>query len=225
MGALPVIRFLDSRNKELDKIPPEFISALTRDGWEIHEAVAGEFAMLWARWSEARFYSQAIQERGFKLEFVDEKLDLKLKLVMDWDSASLGGDRRIWLSATTFQTAYFWRSADESDRYSSRLIDVAIQLYNIVRPSFGWIDFNHGLITNHEDIDQGRLPALYWVNMFGPGLVKRLGNEWIKKAPGWKTISLSDGGLLYALSPGIGLTSQHLDTNRVKSYFNIERVR
>ena len=90
---------------------------------------------------------------------------------------------------------------------------------------FGWIDFDYGSHTNFEDIENLRLPALYWATYLGPSYVRRIGQSKIINAPAWKVIPLIDGGYLYMTSPTPGLADIHVDTEEVKKYFGIEYVR
>jgi hypothetical protein len=225
MSHVPHIRFLDSHRADFETLPSELIQALQGDGWSMKVAKVGDHSMLWRAWSIAAFEAGAVRERGLEIELMDQALDLSLRLVTNWEHELLGGDKRIWLNVTTYQTGFFWGNDIDSERYSNRLLKIAIKLYDVFQPSFGWVDFNYGVFTDHEDVEEARLPALYWANLFGPRWVNRLGKVWLKSAPGWKTELLSDGGMLYALAPGLGLTSKHVDTDLVSEYFNNAKVR
>lgn len=145
--------------------------------------------------------------------------------IIAWDVPELGGPGRCFIWTSNDNKPYFWDKEKKPPRYSRFFLDIGKGLYAILQPTFGWIEYNlEWLPTKHEDIENLRLPALYWANFFGPAYVNRL-REKILNAPAWSIEELPDGGLLYVLSSCPGLCDDHVPIEAVQVHFGVERVR
>jgi hypothetical protein len=142
-----------------------------------------------------------------------------------WGEQHLGATSRAYIRTSTINTAGFWREGYDNSYYSSFFLDIGKKLYQLVKPSFGWIDQYHGWTTTHEDIESFNLRMLYWANFFGPKFVQKLGRDRILNAPAWRIEELVDGGILYLLAPHLGLTDEQVPLESVKEYFGLESVR
>jgi len=150
---------------------------------------------------------------------------LEIRQYLVWGSLKMGKEERAWICSSTDNTPYFWRAEYNPRSYSRFFLDIGKGLYEVLRPSFGWIDFDYGLRTTHEDIEALRLPVIYWANFFGPAYVNRIGRAHILRAPAWAIEELSDGGLLYVLASCPGLESDHVSVEAVRTHFGVKQVR
>jgi hypothetical protein len=143
-----------------------------------------------------------------------------------WDVPELGGKGRCYVCTSNNNEPYFWDPDRDPERYARFYLDIGKGLYTILQPTFGWIEWDlEWLPTKHEDIENLRLPALYWANFFGPPYVRKLGRDKILKAPAWRIEELPDGGLLYILASSPGWCKEHVSLEEVRAYFGVERVR
>lgn len=143
-----------------------------------------------------------------------------------WDVPDLGGSGRCYICTSNNNRPYFWDEEKNPPRHSRFFLDVGKGLYAILRPTFGWIEYNYEwLPTTHEDIEDLKLPALYWANFFGPAYMNKIGRDKILSAPAWTIEELSDGGVLYVLASSPGLAEDHVPIERVKAHFGVDRVR
>ena len=149
---------------------------------------------------------------------------LEILQQLAWGKQQMGTNNRAYVRTSTLDTR-FWRSEYDNTRFCALLLDIAKGLYDILWPTFGWIDLYYGWTTTHEDIEATNLRMLYWANFFGSRLVERLGRDRILSAPAWHVDELTDGGLLYLLAPHLGLTDEHVSIEDVKEYWSVENVR
>jgi hypothetical protein len=148
---------------------------------------------------------------------------LEIRQHIAWDSPE--GEKEAWICTTTDNTPYFWHTEKNPSRYSRFYLDIGKELYKVLRPSFGWIDFDYGLRTTHEDLRALNLPTLYWANFFGPEYVDKIGKSKILGAPAWKIEQLDEGGILYVLSSCPGLADDHVPIESVQAHFGVKNVR
>jgi hypothetical protein len=225
MSTYPNIVFLDSKTPVTEDTLATIIGAMLRQGFKItQKRIHGT----WQEWNSDNIsltLADAIRLKQLALRYINPELEFEILQELNWNADDLGRDNRIWIQTYTFDTAYFWNSVDISERYSEILLEMGIELYNILRPAFGWIDFNYGIFTTHEDVESVRLPALYWANFFGPRFVDSLGRGRIESAPKWKIKQLPDGGYLYILSSGLGLSGDTVSAESVKAAFGVDKVR
>lgn len=217
--------FLDSNTTINANSLKLIIDVVVRLGFKVGEIKIHDILYEWSAETLASILASALREKQIALQYIYSELNFEIYQEIRWDSDELGGKNRAWIDTHTFNTAYLWKSVKESEMHSRLLLTIGIELYNILNPTFGWIDFNFGIFTTHEDVELVNLPALYWANFFGPRFVDKLGKQKLESAPGWKLEQLSDGGYLYVLSSGLGLSSDDVSSEKVKEIFGVEKVR
>lgn len=156
---------------------------------------------------------------------------LPLSFEIGWSVSDTGKVRQACLSAASHHTVGFTSKESDPELHAGRLLYLANNLYQLVRPPYGWIErlptwnpLKAGY-TTWEDVEELKLPHLYWANFFGPAYVEKVGKEFLKQAPGWKCEELDDGGLLYVLTPSLAGTGPVAVVREVQSYFGVEHVR
>jgi len=225
MSASLDLLFLDSSTLgdpiTMERIVQVFLST----GFSIEEFEINKQAVTWEKepGSMRRLLTLANEVRDCYFLAWNAEWRLEIRQHIAWDSPK--GQKEAWIRTTTDNTPYFWYAEKNPARYSRFYLDISKALYEILRPTFGWIDFDYGLFTTHEDIEALRLPKLYWANFFGPAYVHRLGRSHILHAPAWTIEELNDGGILYVLSSCPGLADDHVPIESVKAHFGVENVR
>lgn len=123
-----------------------------------------------------------------------------------WGESWLDEVNRSWLSITTYYTGFFTHDEGDSKHYSGLLLDLAMKLYEVLLPSFGWIDISDPAgHTSFEDVEQLALPRPYWATFLGPAYVTKYGEMALDATFGGTKRLLPDGGLLYVLSESLAL--------------------
>ncbi len=174
---------------------------------------------------KSEILSYAYQKQELTFTAYNPQWRFEIRQQIAWGLQNMGGEHRAWIRSLTDNTPYFWNQSYNPARYSRFFLDLCKGIYEVVQPSFGWIDFDGGLFTTHPDIEGLQLPALYWANFFGPSYVKKLTRDRILNAPAWAIEELVDGGLLYLLGTSPGLSAAHVPIEAVKAYFGVETVR
>lgn len=227
MSASLQIVFLDSdyigHPRSLEDVLQTFIGA----GFAIEELQVGRRTINKEEYAQQVSDMLALAYNLMELSFraFHPTWHLELYQQVGWGLPNLGGEKRAWVRTSTDNTPYFWRPEYNPELYSRRFLDLGKRLYSVVHPSFGWIDFDYGLLTTHQDIEALRLPVLYWANFFGPSYTAKIGRGKIAAAPNWRVEELLDGGLLYLIASSPGLASQTIPSEQVQAYFGVERVR
>jgi len=217
--------FLDSKTPINAHGLELIIDAISQLGFKVVQAKIRDTHYEWSAENMASILASASREKQLTLRYVNPELNFEISQEIIWSEEELGGNNRAWIDTYTFATAYFWNSVETSETYSELLLAIGLELYNILNPTFGWIDFNFGIFTTHEDIESVKLPVLYWANFFGPRYVDKLGKARIESAPSWKVEQLADGGYLYVLSSGLGLSRYDVSSEKIKAIFGVEKVR
>ncbi len=225
MSASLDILFLDSHTLGDSKTIERVVQVFLGMGFSIEEFEVNNQPVVWEREAECMRKLLALAHKARDCYFLvwNAEWRLEIRQRIAWDSPK--GEKEAWICATTDNTPYFWRMEYNPQRYSRFFLDIGKGLYEVLRPSFGWIDFDYGLRTTHEDIEALELPTLYWANFFGPAYVKKIGRERILSAPAWRIEELPDGGLLYVLASCPGWADDHVPVERVKAHFGVEKVR
>ena len=225
MSASLDIFFLDSHTLGDPITLERVVQALMGIDFSIEEFKVNNQAIAWEREPESmrRLLTLAHQARNCYFLAWNAEWRLEIRQHIAWDSPK--GIKEAWIRTTTDNTPYFWRAEYNPARYSRFFLDIGKRLYEVLRPTFGWIDFDYGLRTTHEDIEALELPTLYWANFFGPAYVDKIGRDKILSAPAWAIEELPDGGLLYVLASCPGLADDHVSVESVKAHFGIESVR
>lgn len=221
------IRFLDSRTLGRGVGTEDVVRVFLSMGFTILEFEVEGHVQQWPK--ERRIAVQFLQaaDRAMRFGFRawHEQCDLEVRQSTAW---SLPGGRSVpwaWIVTRTDNTPYFWRPEYSPAEYSRLFVNLGKELYGAILPSFGWIDFDYGLRTTHEDIESLELPALYWANFFGVRYVEKIGRDRIETAPGCRIEELPDGGLLMVLASGPGLSDDHASTTAVGAHFGVLNVR
>lgn len=217
--------FLDSKTPINADSLKLIIDATVRLGFKVVETKIRDTLYEWSAQNTESILDNASREKQLALRYVNSELNFEIYQEIIWSAEELGGNNRAWIDTYTFGTAYFWNSIEESEKYSGLLLAIGIELYNILHPTFGWIDFNFGIFTAHEDIESVNLPVLYWANFFGPRFIDKIGKQRIESAPNWKLEKLADDGYLYVLSSGLGLSRDEVPSGNIKLIFGVEKVR
>lgn len=219
--------FLDSERLGKPGSIEQIIHAFVDLGFEVEQLRISSGNEQQERYVQGRrqIVELAYNVKGLSFQAFNSKWQLEVYQQIDWGVSKLGDEKRAWIRTVTDNTPYFWRAKYDPARYSRFFLDIGRSLYQIVSPSFGWVDFDHGLQTTHEDIESLELPTLYWANFFGPPYVARIGREKIMSAPAWSIEELPDHGLLYVLSSCPGLADDHVPPDDVKNHFGVAQVR
>ncbi len=121
-------------------------------------------------------------------------------------------------AAITFsQTADFVNSAP-ADALATGLLAMACHLYPHFRPKYGWVDEYGWNLPEGKALASPNPRFLFWANFFGPEIVKGVGLDFLKGAPGWSVVDLEDGGLLYVANESYE-SWWHDDQTVVLDYF------
>ncbi|MFO3796005.1 MAG: hypothetical protein ACK8QZ_01805 [Anaerolineales bacterium] len=227
MSASLHIVFLDSqylgKPKSLEQVVQVFIDA----DFEIDRFEIEGSNISWEEYTQKpeAMMSLAYEVKELSFRAFNPKWRFEILEQIGWGIMKLGGERRAWIRTVTDNTPYFWRAEYNPASYSRFFLDIGKSLYEVLRPTFGWIDFDYGLRTTHEHIEALELPVLYWANFFGPAYVDKIGRDKILTAPAWAIEELSDDGILYVLASCPGLETDHVPVEKVKAHFSVENVR
>jgi len=227
MSASLHLLFLDSQHLGKPQSLEQVIQLFVNAGFEISQLKIENKIMSWEEYAQepAKIMKLAYDAKELSFLAFNSEWSLEILQQIGWGIAKLGGERRAWIRTITDNTPYFWRTEYNPARYSRFFLDIGKRLYEILRPTFGWSDFDYGLRTTHEDIEALQLPVIYWANFFGPAYVDKIGRDKILSAPVWRIEELPDGGLLYVLASCPGLADDHVSVEGVKAHFGIESVR
>lgn len=227
MSASLHILFLDSEHIGKPKSLEQVVQVFLDFGFEIDQFTIENKDVSWEEYAQKPRDIMALAYDANELFFraFNSKWRFEILQQIGWGIRKLSSERRAWIRTVTDNTPYFWRAEYNPRSYSRFFLDIGKGLYEVLRPSFGWIDFDYGLRTTHEDIEALRLPVIYWANFFGPAYVNRIGRDHILQAPAWAIEELSDGGLLYVLASCPGLENDHVPVEAVKTHFGVEQVR
>lgn len=227
MSASPHLVFLDSqylgKPQSLEQVIQVFIDA----GFAIDQFKIEKEVVSWEEYAQKPDEMMALayetQELSFRAFNPEQRFEIRQQI--GWGIVKLGGERRAWIRTITDNTPYFWREEYNPAGYSRLFLDIGKSLYAVLRPTFGWMDFDYGLFTTHENIEALELPVLYWANFFSPAYVGKIGRDRILSAPAWAIEELVDGGFLYVLASCPGLADVYVLPDNVKTYFGVARVR
>ncbi|WP_448600889.1 hypothetical protein [Thermoflexus hugenholtzii] len=215
------IHFLDSQTLGKPGILEDIIAFFEKIGFDIKEFEVNNEKILW---KEDLYLAYNAKNCWFSA--FNSWWRFEVHQIIAWDVPELGGLGRHYIRTINNNEPYFWEPEKDPEKYARFYLDIGKGLYTILQPTFGWIEWDlEWLPTRHEDIENLRLPALYWANFFGPPYVQKLGREKILKAPAWRIEELPDGGLLYILASSPGWCKEQVSLEEVKAYFGVERVR
>jgi len=155
-------------------------------------------------------YNQLVFDLDLKWEYGPDKIPVKTRVYLE----------------SGYSSHLFNREDCHRDYYAQLLLRLAKELYTILHPVFGSIDFCSNR-TREKDVEALEIPHIYWANFFGPEYVGKYGKEYFLKAPGWLHEELDDGGILYVLAPVMArrVKGYKALVEEVKAYFGLESVR
>lgn len=90
-----------------------------------------------------------------------------------------------------------FREGDSPDGVANGLLALATHFYPCLRPQYGWVDEAGWNLPEGKALAALRPRYLFWANFFGPEYVQAIGREFLKRAPGWVSVDLPDGGILH----------------------------
>lgn len=186
----------------------------------------------WPHYNQQARAEFAIAYNHRQLSFVATRPNdnFQVHLSLGWGEELFLKKERAYLDAVCWQTSDFNRDNENPKYYSRLFLDLGKSLYNSLLPTFGWIDMcEPGGYTFFDDVESLSMPHLYWANFFSAAYVEKIGRNHILTAPAWSIEELTDGGLLYILSPGPGNAEvtyeDHVPIDEVKKHFGIQSVR
>ena len=161
-----------------------------------------------------------VQDQSDEYNWLVFRLDLK----WEYDQGGTPMKTRVYLR--THDAWMFNEAKYPREYYAQLLLRLAKELYAILHPVFGSIDFCSNR-TREKDVRALEIPHIYWANFFGPEYVEKYGKEYFMKAPGWLHEELDDGGILYVLAPVMArrVKGYKALVEEVKTYFGLESVR
>lgn len=153
--------------------------------------------------------------------------DVVLVQQIHWGKDDIEIEDQVFVGTSTHSINVHHPEID-NERFNSFILEIAERYYNVLKPSFGWIDYellNGWRIPAYASIGALELQCLFWANFLGPKFVRKLGREKILNAPAWKVSDLDDGGLLYRLGSHMTASGDHVDLGKVLEYWGVESVR
>lgn len=144
-----------------------------------------------------------------------------------WGEHDVDLKDRVFVNTSTLSIDIHHPEID-SESFNSFILEIAERFYSVLKPSFGWIDYellDGWRIPTYASIGALELQCLFWANFLGPKFVRKLGREKILNAPAWKVSDLDDGGLLYRLGSHLTGSGDHVDLGEVLEYWGVESVR
>lgn len=162
-----------------------------------------------------------------RLANAQRQIRFEVLVQLGWGEEHLGKEKRAWIGVTCFQTLLFNRPEHDTEYYSRLFLDLGRELYAVLRPAFGWLDFcQPSGQTGFDDVEHLDIPHVYWANYFGPDYVSKFGRDHFVSAPAWAIEPLDDGGILYILGSGPRVVCEnHVTIAAVQRHFGIESVR
>ncbi len=116
------------------------------------------------------------------------------------------------------QATGFWEEEHKVDPVALGQVQLAGVLYPLFRPLFGYIDERADGDPPLDVYLRGEIPCLFWVNIFGPEHVERLGREFLQNAPVWRVVEFEDGGVMHIASESY-MEWWHRDFTELRDYF------
>ncbi len=230
------LRFLESQNLGKPGSLEELLDVFLGLGMEISYLHLGDFASdplaFWPTYNEEA-------RKGLHLAYAKQKLHFLILAQYDnqimvawvhltWSNSSAGDYHSGKVSLSSDDTSIFTQRQYNSEENSTRLLNLAMLLYNCLSPKFGWIEHSSraGYLRG-SDVENLTIPCIYWANFFGPDYVKKFGQQYFLQAPGWKCEILGDGGCLYVLASDMGRKKAGTKAleREVASYFGVTTVR
>jgi hypothetical protein len=220
------ILFLDSQTIGQSGSLERLVQVFTDTDFKIDKIEIEGHSFFWEEYTQK---SQEIFKFAYAnstLSFHAINLDWSIEIYQQvaWGEQKMGSSSRAWIRTSSPSAASLWRDTYNNLQHCAFFLEIGKKLYEVLGPSFGWIDLYYGLLTTHEDVESLSLPRLYWANFFGPLYVEKIGRDKLLNAPAWKIEELVDSGILYVLASHLGLNAVRVPLESVREYFGIEKV-
>jgi hypothetical protein len=88
----------------------------------------------------------------------------------------------------------------KADGVATGLLALALHFYPSLRPTYGWVDEFGWNLPEGKSLASHRPRFLFWATFFGPEYVRKIGRDFLKSAPGWRSVDLEDGGILHVVT-------------------------
>lgn len=109
---------------------------------------------------------------------------------------------------------------DKFDAHSEFLRNLCLELYEVLRPSFGHVDYAFlGGGDQFEKPYDYKTQSFYWTTFFGPEFIKKYGKEYFERSPVWRKQTLPDGGMLLQMDNKLRPPKEYIAMEEVKEYF------
>ncbi len=110
---------------------------------------------------------------------------------------------------------------EKFDIHSEFLHNIAIELYQVLLPSFGYVDYAFSGDENFfDEFPVYRTQTLYWTTFFGVDFINKYGKKYFTKSPVWRKETFPDGGILLQLSNQLSPPKDYVALNKIKEYFS-----
>lgn len=203
-------------------------------GWQVEGIKIGEYFEPVKRWREynaqvARELAVAYEHRQVFFRLVEGSPTNMIVLHgrLTWSDKDQVSRLRLYTDHTaSFTMVDNLDGKDYRAQNAQRVLELAKELCLVWKPGFAWIDrCKMSGYTSTEDVNQLRIPHVYWGNFFGPSYVREFGEGYFLNAPGLKAARIDGGGVLYVLSPDLTGRYKKELVERIKAYFDVDSVR
>jgi len=193
---------------------------VTRDRHPVDEDVRRQ---LHIAYEHGHLEMRAMEDRDHRLYEYDY---LVFRLELKWERGPDNTSVKTRVYLESGYSSHLFNRKEFQEYYAQLLLRLAKELYTILHPVFGSIDFCSNR-TREKDVQALEIPHIYWANFFGPEYVEKYGKEYFMKAPGWLHEELDDGGILYVLAPVMArrVKGYKALVEEVKAYFGLKSVR
>ncbi len=90
----------------------------------------------------------------------------------------------------------YMRNDEEGRAFYQAMLEVFKDLYNSWHPFYGHQDYDGGISLSRKTvIEDQNIGYLYYINLFSPELVKKIGRDRLLSAPAWRIEEFADGGI------------------------------
>ena len=94
------------------------------------------------------------------------------------------------------QVNYDYIRSNEARVFYPIMLETFKDLYHACQSFYGHQDYDGGISLSRKAVIQDQsIGYLYYINLFGPELVKKLGRDRLLSAPAWRVEELGDGGI------------------------------
>ncbi len=85
---------------------------------------------------------------------------------------------------------------EEGRAFYQAMLEVFKDLYNSWQPFYGHQDYEGGISLSRKTvIEDQNIGYLYYINLFSPELVNKIGRDRLLSAPAWRIEEFADGGI------------------------------